>query len=101
MIKDVHGNEKLASRWSHFNVVFGTLLWSELHREEQVFFPLSLLLGQSSHHAIHVIGHAIVQYDTVIQCDCVPLRYPMGPISKCREYFHDILDNCPVILSCE
>jgi hypothetical protein len=82
-------------------VVFGQLLSRQLHREEQVFFPLSFLLSQGSHHAIHVIEHVIVDCDNVMQCDCMPLGHPQGPILEWPQYFHDVLHNCPLILSCE
>jgi len=36
-----------------------------------------------------------------MQCDCMPLRHPQGPISEWPQYFHDILHNRPLILSCE
>jgi hypothetical protein len=72
-IKDVRGNQKHARRWSHFGVVFGELLSSYLHSEEQVFLPWSLLLGQSSHHAVHVIEHVLVHSNNMMQCDCMPL----------------------------
>jgi hypothetical protein len=56
---------------------------------------LSLLLGQSSHHAIHVIEHVIIHCDNVMQCYSMPLRHSKCPISKWPQYFHDILDNRP------
>jgi len=48
-----------------------------------------------------VIEHVIVHCNNMMQCDCMPLRHPNGPISKLPQYFHDILDTRPFILSCE
>jgi len=78
-IEDMCRNEKHACHWSHFCVVFGQLLSSWLHSEEQVFLSLCLLLDLRSHHAIHVIEHVIVHCDNMMQCDCMPLQHPKGP----------------------
>jgi hypothetical protein len=49
---------------------------------------------------MYVIEHVIVFCDDVMQCDCMPLRHPQGPISKWPQYFQDIFHNGPFILSC-
>jgi hypothetical protein len=98
--QDMSSNEKYAHCWSYFSVVFGQLLSSQLHSEEQVFLPLSLLLCQRSHHATHVIEHIIVHCDNVMQCDRMPLCHPQGAISKWHQYFYNILHNRPFNLSC-
>jgi hypothetical protein len=73
---------------------------SYLHSKEQVFLASSLFHGQSSHHPMHVIEPVILHCADVKQCDCMPLRHPKGPISKWPQYFHDIIDNRPFIVSC-
>jgi hypothetical protein len=100
-IENACGNEMFASCWRHFSVVFGKLQSSSLYSEEQVFFPSSVLLGQSWHHANHVIVHVIVQCHNLMQCDCTPLRHANGPLTKWPHYFDGILDNFPFILRCE
>ena len=100
-IDDVCRNEKHAGQWSRFSVIFGQLLSSYLHSEEQVILPCSLFLSQSLHRAIHMIEHIIVHCDNVMQRDCMPLRHPQGPISEWSQHFHDILHHGPFILSCE
>ena len=97
-IEDMCWNEKHACCWSHFSVFFGQHLLSNLHREEQVIFPLILLLSQSSHHAIHVIEHVIVHFDYVIQWDIMPPCHQQGPISERPQYFQDILYNRTFIM---
>jgi len=100
-IEDMCRYEKHTCRWSYFRVVFGQLLSSHLHSEEQVFLPLSLLLCQRSHDAIQMIELVIVHCDNVMQWDWMPRRHPQGPISKWPQYFHNIPHNGPYILSCE
>jgi len=100
-MENVCGHQKHSRGWSHLSVVFGKLLSSYLHCEEQVFLPSSLFPGQSSHQAIHVIEHVIVHCDNLMQCDWMPHRHPKGPISKWPQYCNDILDNRPFIQSCE
>jgi len=53
------------------------------------------------YNAIHMIKHAIVDSDSMMQCDCMPLRHPQGPLSESPENFHDVLNNGPLILWCE
>jgi hypothetical protein len=43
---------------------------------------LSLLLGQSSHHALHVIKHVIVDSDDVVQSNYMLFRHPQGPVPE-------------------
>ena len=100
-IEDMCRNEKHAHRCSHFSMVIGQLLSSYLHREEYVFLPCSRLLSQSSHYVVHVYANVGVHCNTVMHCDCTALRHPQGPISKWSQYFNDILNNGPFILSCE
>jgi len=101
MVKDMCSNEKHACQFSHLCVILRHLLSSELHCKKLVFIPLSLLLGQSLHHAIHMIQHVIVHCDNMMQCDCMPLRHPQSPISEWPQHIHDILHNGPFILCCE
>jgi hypothetical protein len=60
-------NEEHTGHWSDLSIIFGQLLPRKVHGKEQVFLPLSLLLGQSSHHAVHVMEHVIVDSDDVVQ----------------------------------
>jgi len=99
-IDNMGRNQRHARRWSHFGVVFGQPLSIYLHSKEQVFHPWSLLPGQSSHHAVHVIEHVVEHCDNVMQCDSMSLRHPQGPISQWPQYIHHILHNGPLILSC-
>ena len=101
LIEDLCRHEQHTSRWSHCEIIFGQLLSSNLHRDEQVLLPLSLLHRESPHNAIHVIKHVILHCDTVMQCDCMCLRHPQGPISEWPQFFHDILANRRFILCCE
>jgi len=101
MIEDICRDKQHARRWSHSSMVFWQLLSSELLSEEQVIFPWSVLLGQSSHYAVEVIEHVVVHSDNVMQCDCMPSWHPQGPISKWPQYFHDIVHNGPLNLSWE
>jgi hypothetical protein len=81
-IKDMNRNEKQTSCWSHFMIIFGQLLPRKLHGKELVFLSLSLHLGQSSHHTIHVIKHWIVDSDDVVQSNGMPVRHPHGPVPE-------------------
>jgi hypothetical protein len=94
-------NHNHVRRRSHFGVVFGQLLSSYLHREEQNFLPMSLLFGQTWHDAIHVIDLVIVHCGNVMQCYCMRVEHPKGPISRWPQDFNDIPDNRQFILSCE
>jgi len=100
-IEYVGWNENHTCRWSHVSIIFGHRLSSWLHSEEQVFLPLSLLLCQSSHNAIHVIEHVVIDCDKMMQCDCMPLWHPQGPILEWPQYLQDILHKRPFILCCE
>jgi len=100
-IEDMCRNEKHACCWSHFSIVSGQLLSSELHSKEQVFLPGSLHLSQSLHHTVHMIEHVIVHCNNLMPCDCMPHWPPQGPMSKWPLYFHDILHSGPLILSNE
>jgi len=48
-----------------------------------------------------MIEHVILHCDNMMQCDCMPLWHPEGPISKWPQYLHDILHKGPFIMSCE
>jgi len=72
-----------------------------LHFADEVFLPLCLFLGQSLHHAIHVIKHVIVDSDDVMQSTGMLFRHPQGAIPEWPYNLYDILDNSPLILSCE
>jgi len=100
-IQDMSRNVMHAWRWSHCKIVFGQLLSTLLHHKQQVLFGLSILLRQTSHHAIHVIPRVIVHCDNIMQCDCMHHRHPQGPIAEWPLYYYDILHNCAFILSCE
>jgi len=100
-IEDICRNAKHARRRNHFKVIFGQLLSSQLHGEEQVSLSWSGFLSQSSHHTIDVIEHIIIHCDNVMQCDSMSVQHPQGPISEWPQHFHDILQNGPFILSCE
>jgi len=100
-IEDMCWHAKNTCWCSHFSIIFGQLMLSQHHGEEQVFLPLSLLLGKSSHNAIHMNEHCIIDCDNMMRCDCMSLPHPQGPISEWSQFFHDILDNGPFILCCE
>jgi len=72
-IADMCRNEKHARRWRHIKGVFGQLLSTKLHSEEQVFLPWGLLLSQRSDHTVHMIEHLIVHCNIVMQVGCMPL----------------------------
>jgi len=101
MIEDVCGNEQSSRCWSQFGIIFGHHLSRSLHSKDQVLLPLGLHPSQSLNDAIHVIEHVILHCVNMVQCDCMPVQHPLGPISEWREYFQDILDNRPFILCCE
>jgi hypothetical protein len=48
-----------------------------------------------------VIKYVIAHHDNVMQCDSMLLAHPKDPISECHQYFHNILHNRPLILSCK
>jgi len=87
-----------ACQRSHFSIIFTQHLSSKPHREEQVFHPLSLLLGQSVQHAIHVIENVIVHCGNVTDCDCMPILHPQSPISEWPLHFHNILHKWSIQL---
>ena len=58
-------------------------------------------MAKSKSCAILMINHVIVDSDNVIQCDCMALRHPQGPIAEWPQNLHDVLDNGPFILYCE
>jgi hypothetical protein len=94
-------NEEHTSRWSHFCIIFGQHLPRTVPSKEQVFLPLWLFLGQSSHLAIHVIKHVIVYSDDVMQSNSMPFRHRQGAVPDWPYDHNDILFNSPFILSCE
>jgi len=100
-IEDMLCNEKHTHRRSLISIIFRHLLTGKLHGEKQVCHPLSLLLSHSSHNAIHMIENVIVYCDNLMQCHCMPLCHPQGPISDWLQYFDDILDNHLFALYCE
>jgi hypothetical protein len=65
-------NAKHTSHWSDFGILFEHLLPRTLRGKESVILPLSLLLGQSSHHAVNVIKQVIVDSDDVVQSYGMP-----------------------------
>jgi hypothetical protein len=48
-----------------------------------------------------VIKHVIVDSDGVIQSNGMPFQHPTGPVLEWPYNLRDILDNSPLILSCE
>jgi hypothetical protein len=59
---------------------------------------LSLLLGQSWHHAIHVIENVIVESDDVMESNSIPFRHPLGPETELPQNVYDKLESGPLIL---
>jgi len=62
---------------------------------------MSLVLSQSSHNAIHVIEHAIVEWNDMMQCDHMPFGHSLGTVLEWPQNFHNILNGSPFIMSCE
>jgi len=95
-------NGEHTSCWSHFSIIFDQRLLCTLHSNEYVFLPLCLCLGQSSHHAIHVIKHVIVDSDDdVMQSTGMPFQHLQDAVPEWSQNVHGILDNSQLILSCE
>jgi hypothetical protein len=71
-IVDMCRNAQHTSHWSDFGVLFEHLVPRKLRGKESVILLLSLLLGQSSHHAINVIKQVIVDSNNVVQSNGMP-----------------------------
>jgi hypothetical protein len=96
-IEEMCSNETHTRHRSPASIVFEQSLSRYFHREQQAFLPWILLVNQSSHHTVHMIKHLIVHSDHIVECDCIPLWFPQGPILKWHQYFHDVLHNGPFI----
>jgi len=83
-IKDMGWHAQNTSLWSYFSILFRQHMSHKLHGEVWVFLPLSILLGHSSHNAIHMIEHVIVDSDNVMQSYFVPFWHPQGAVVRAR-----------------
>jgi len=92
--------EKHTRSSSHCSIIFGWLLARKLHGKELVFLPLSVLLSQCSHHAIHMVEHVIVHSDGMMQSNSISFRHPKHPVLEWPSHFDHILDDGPFILRC-
>jgi hypothetical protein len=94
-------NDDHTSHWSDFGKIFVLLLPRKLHGRESVYLRLSVLLGQSSQYAAHVISHASLDSDDVLQSNSMPFRHPQDPVPELQVNLHDIFNNRALILYCK
>jgi len=81
-IKDMGWNVKHTRRRSDFSIIFGQLLAYTLYGKVQVFLPLSLVLGRSSHNTIHMIEFVVVYSEKVMLSNRMPFWHAQRPLPE-------------------